>query len=332
MAPKARWTVWGLIAGPLLPDTGAVEIGPLTIQTVASFAASGDLFAVKRPEINWEQASPSVDDPAALLLERLPELRSPWAFRVSVFADDSAEAYAEVDSLVSRVIAALDLLSDGPPYRAMLTSVRGPDGQVHTTSNIAVERRYKPQNLTNLDGQRALQWVRAIQANPKAQAAARLMADGMSLWDASAGSRPIQGASLLAFFRSLEIVVQDFDAPETDATERVAWTSQWRRQLGAQGTDVEKAVRRAWGELRSLENVTLERRIARAGAAWGLSDEIVATAQTFRVFRSEKLAHPTTDPPSDVELSAWLEGSTPRAYAVSIAYLRGYVASLVDRS
>jgi hypothetical protein len=265
----------------------------------------------------------------ALLRQALPDLTSSWAFNLEVSAESINDAYAEAEAYLSAVLAALDLLGDGPPYRAMLTSVTTPTGEATATANIVHQKVYEPQDLLDDEARRATDWADAAQADRKGRAAARLLAEGVTLWDASVGSRPIQAASLLAFFRAIELVVQDFSAPDIDAQERSDWEKQWEARLSSvEGSELAEVVREASRALDSLEGVTLSTRIERAGRAWGLSEETIQSAQAFRRFRHQKLAHPTTDPPTEEELFTWLEGDTPRAYAVCVAYLRGYVMSL----
>jgi hypothetical protein len=306
---------------------------------VQSFVANGGRFAIERPAVSWQPATTASIQPAALLLQGVPKIRSPWAFRVTVEADDMDLAYAEAETQLPALLAGLDSLSDGLPFRAMLTSVtnNAAPREVKTTSNVALQIDYEPRDLTAEQARCATDLMKAVARDHKASAAVRLMLDAISLVDAGVGAVPIQAAGLLQFFRAIELVVQDFSAPEADVREREKWESEWSSRLAsAEGSELAETVRGAWHGLRTLESVTLAARIDRAGRVWGLADDTIEAAQDFRVFRDTKLAHPTTAAPSADEVREWLKDtlpraagdSAPRAYLISLAFVRGYIATL----
>jgi hypothetical protein len=55
---------------------------------------------------------------------------------------------------------------------------------------------------------------------------------------------------------------------------------------------------------------------------------MVDTACQFSRLRSKQLAHATTASFPQPALEEWLVGTTPRAFAVSLAFVHGYLAAI----
>ena len=210
-------------------------------------------------------------------------------------------------------------------------SVTSPGGVTQAVSSMVWAFAFSTADLDGASVGVAELWLQALRAHPKARAAARFVNNGLALWDASLGSAPMADAALLAFFHALEIVVEASALPSRDESgDRSVWEGKWAPVLlRSTGDDLATAVREAALELRRIETKTFETRIKAAGIAFGLDAETIEKACQFSRIRSRQLAHATTGSLPKSIFDEWLVGEMPLAYSVSVAFVRGYLASIV---
>lgn len=298
----ARWDVWGLVIGEVLPDDwltieGVLEIHPGDEDEVQSLRD-------QRIDVPVDLQPP---DPFHFDVTRAPvHVQSRWIFRFEVDAEDEDNAFELARETVPLYSSVLDSLNpDGrKPFHLEVLSVSNP-ASGHVSAIPAQWNVYPVRVRTIEEGEIALLKDRLAlvsgndgPSGQAARAATVLLRDATYLADTAMEVELLENASLLLYFQIIEGIAQ-YVARRRERGEQHS-VNEERASIGrrlletlesASPEEVSRLIHSADYELRQAEESHLRTRLMNAGHQLGLDEHIIEEAVDFLRLRSSRLAH-----------------------------------------